>query len=239
MSRKWNNIKEKKTAKDTNTSKIYTKFGREILMAARRGEPDPQANQGLRTVLERAKTYNIPRHIIDRAIEKAKGAADADNFEEITYEGYGPNGVAVIVNTLTDNRNRTAANVRSAFTKGGGNMGQTGSVDYLFQRIGHIAIEKNDNIDEDTLMGFALEAGATDFIPQEEGYEIITEPNDFSEVMDAIKDKYTVLSAEVISQPMTTVALIDPNHVKSFNKMIDLLEEDDDVQDVFHNGELE
>ena len=234
---KFANIKHKKERQDSKRSKIFTKVGREIAVAVKQGGSDPDMNPRLRDAIAKAKANNMPNDNIERGIKKAAGELGAVNYEEVTYEGYGPNGVAVIVNALTDNRNRTAANVRSAFTKGGGNMGQTGSVDYLFKRIGYIAIEKSDSVDEDSLMDIVLEVGATDFISQEEGYEIITEPNDFSKVMDSIKNIYTVLSAEIISQPMTTVALTEPDHIKGFNKMIDLLEDDDDVQDVFHNGE--
>ena len=237
---KFANIKHKKERSDAKRSKIFTKIGKEIAVAVKEGGSNPDMNPRLRDAIAKAKSNNMPNDNIDRGIKKAAGELGNVNYEDVTYEGYGPNGIAVIVKAITDNRNRTAANVRSAFTKGGGNMGQTGSVEFLFKQIGHIAIERGDNVDEDELMMQAIDAGAADFLPQEEGFEIITEPNDFTAVVDALKDTYNILSAEVIMQPLTTVApLTAPEDIKKFNKMMDLLEDEDDVQDVYHNLEEE
>ena len=233
---KFANIKHKKERADLKRAKIFTRLGKEIMISVQLGGSEPQFNPRLRDVLTKARASNMPKDNIERLIKKASGGTDMTAYEEVTYEGYGPNGMAVIVKALTDNRNRTAANVRSAFTKGTGNMGQTGSVDFLFQHMGYIAIEKSGHIDEDALMELVLEAGASDFVVQTEGYEILTEPHDFSAVMEALGDTYTVLSAEVTYQPLTTVEISTPEHLKFFHKMMDLLDDDEDVQDVFHNA---
>ncbi|MCL1995766.1 MAG: YebC/PmpR family DNA-binding transcriptional regulator [Defluviitaleaceae bacterium] len=233
---KFANIKYKKERSDSKRSKIFTKVGRELAVAVKQGGSSPETNSRLRDAIAKAKASNMPNDNIDRAIKKAAGELGSVNYESVTYEGYGPGGVAVIVKALTDNRNRTAANVRNAFTKGGGNLGQTGSVDYIFKQIGEIFIEKSPNVNEDELMMQALDAGAADFIASDEGWEITTEPNDFTKVVDALKDTYTIFSAEVIMQPLTMAPpLSAAEEIKGFNKMIDLLEDDDDVQDVYHN----
>ena len=234
---KFANIKHKKERSDSKRSKIFTKIGRELAVSVKHGGPNPETNPRLRDVITKAKANNMPNENIDRGIKKASGELGDVNYEAVTYEGYGPGGIAVIVNTLTDNRNRTAANVRNAFTKGGGNLGQNGSVEFLFKRIGHILIERGQNIKEEELMINVLEVGATDFIPQEEGYEIITEAIEFTKVLDKIKDTFPILSAEIIMQPLTTITLTEKDEIKKFNKMLDLLEDDDDVQDFFHNYE--
>ena len=234
---KFANIRHKKERSDAKRSKIFTKIGRELAVAVKQGGSNVDMNARLRDAIAKAKANNMPNDNIERGIKKAAGELGSINYESVTYEGYGPNAVAIIVKALTDNRNRTAANVRAAFTKGGGNMGQTGSVEYLFKQIGHIAIENTKDINEDELMDIALEAGAYDFISQKEGYEVITYPNNFTKVVDELKNKYTLLSAEIIMQPLTTVKVTSPEDIKKLNKMMDLLEDDDDVQDVYTNLE--
>ena len=233
---KFANIKHKKEKQDAKRGKIFTKLGRELAVAVKLGGADPSANSRLKDVIAKAKTANMPNDTIDRSIKKAAGELDSVNYEAITYEGYGPAGIAVIVETLTDNRTRTVANVRNAFTKGGGNMGQSGSVVFQFRHVGQIIVEKSDNTDEDELMMTALDAGATDFLPEDEGYEIITEPAGFSAVREAIEASgVPILNAEVAMLPNLTVRLEDADDIKKMNKILDLLEEDDDVQNVYHN----
>ncbi|MCL1935775.1 MAG: YebC/PmpR family DNA-binding transcriptional regulator [Defluviitaleaceae bacterium] len=234
---KFANIRHKKERSDSKRSKIFTKIGREISVAVKQGGPNLDTNSRLRDAVAKAKANNMPNDNIERGIKKAAGEINDVNYESITYEGYGPNGIAVLVETLTDNRNRTAANVRAAFTKGGGNMGQVGSVDFLFKKIGHIAIEKSEKMEEDELMMFAIESGAEDFITQKEGFEIITSPSLFEKVLEKLKDKYNILYAEITMQPLTYVSLENPDDIKKWGKMLDLLEDDDDVQNVYHNYE--
>ena len=235
---KFANIKHKKERQDAKRGKIFTKLGRELAVAVKTGGSDPLHNSRLKDVIAKAKANNMPNDTIDRSIKKAAGELDGINFEAITYEGYGPNGIAVIVETLTDNRTRTVANVRNAFTKGGGNMGQAGSVVFQFDNVGQIAVEKADAVDEEELMMLALDAGASDFTAHDEGYEIITDPADFSAVREAVEAAgFPILSAEVTMLPKLTVSLTDPEDIKKMNKILDLLEEDDDVQDVYHNWE--
>ncbi|HOA80172.1 MAG TPA: YebC/PmpR family DNA-binding transcriptional regulator [Defluviitaleaceae bacterium] len=235
---KFANIKHKKAKADAQKGKIFTKLGREIAVAVKEGGPDPENNARLRDAIAKAKSNNMPNDTIERSIKKAAGEGDASSYESITYEGYGPSGVAVIVDVLTDNKNRTAANIRHAFTKGGGNLGTTGCVSFMFDKKGQIMIEKSDKIDEDELMMLALDAGAEDFIAEEEGYEILTSPEDFSAVREAIeKAGVEMISAEVAMIPQTTTKLTSEEDIKKFNKMLELLEDDDDVQEVYHNWE--
>ncbi len=234
---KWNNIKNKKAKTDAQKGKIFTKIGKEIAIAVRDGGPDPSANSKLRDLIEKAKANNVPNDNIERAIKKASGA-DAVAYEEITYEGYGPSGVAVIVTTATDNRNRTAGEVRHFFDKYGGNMGTSGCVAFMFTDKGVIIIEKDDAIDEDSLMETSLEAGAEDFSSDDEVYEIYTEPSDLSAVKEAIVAAgYTVASAELDKIPSSYVTLESDDDIKNMNLLIEHLEDNDDVQDIFHNWE--
>jgi len=233
---KFANIKHKKEKNDAKKGKIFTKIGREIAVAVKMGGPDPELNNKLKDVIAKAKANNMPNDTITRSIKRASGDLENVNYESITYEGYGPNGIAVIVECLTDNKNRTAANVRHAFSKASGNLGTTGCVSFLFDKKGQIIIEKNDEIDEDELMMIAIEAGAEDFIVEEEGFEIISSPDDFSAVNEAITSNgIKPLSAEVTMIPQTTVTLTSEEDVKKMNTLLDLLEEDDDVQNVYHN----
>ncbi len=234
---KWNNIKNKKAKTDAQKGKIFTKIGKEIAIAVRDGGPDPSANSKLRDLIEKAKANNVPNDNIERAIKKASGA-DAVAYEEITYEGYGPSGVAVIVTTATDNRNRTAGEVRHFFDKYGGNMGTSGCVAFMFTDKGVIIIEKDDSIDEDSLMEASLEAGAEDFNADEDVFEIYTEPGDLSAVKEAlVAQGYTVASAELDKIPSSYVTLESEDDIKNMNLLIEHLEDNDDVQDIFHNWE--
>ena len=234
---KFANIKHKKEKNDAKKGKIFTIIGREIVIAVKEGGPDPANNSKLRDVIAKAKANNMPNDTIERGIKKAAGDANADSYERVTYEGYGPNGIAVIVEALTDNKNRTAANVRSAFTKGNGNMGTSGCVSFMFDKKGQIIITKEDcELEADELMMMALDAGAEDFVEEEEGYEIITDPDDFSAVREALeKEGIAMAEAEVTMIPQTWVELTDENAIKFFNKTLDLLDDDDDVQYVYHN----
>jgi len=236
---KWSNIKHKKEKSDAKKAKIFTKLGREISVVVKAGGPDPDVNSKLKDVIAKAKSNNMPNENIDRCIKKASGELGGDNYEEITYEGYGPSGVAVIVETLTDNRNRTAGDVRHYFDKFGGNLGQTGCVSFMFDEKGVIIIENEDGkLDEDTVMMDALDAGAEDFTAQEECFEIMCQPADFAAVRDALEEKgYAFASAEVEKIPQTTVVLTDEKDIISMNKLIDMLEDNDDVQNVYHNWE--
>lgn len=235
---KFANIKHKKERMDSARGKIFTRLGRELAVAVKSGGADPASNSRLRDVIAKAKAGNMPNDTIDRSIKKAAGDISGIDYERIVYEGYGVCGVAVMVETLTDNRNRAAANVRNAFTKGGGNMGTNGCVSYLFDEKGQIMVEKDDGIDEDELMMLALEAGASDFSAEDEGYEILTAPEDFSQVREALeKAGITMASADVTKIPQTYTALTDPDDIKKMNKLLDLLDEEDDVQNVYHNWE--
>lgn len=235
---KWNNIKNKKEKTDKQRAKIFTKVGRELAVAVKSGGPDPNTNAKLKDVIAKAKSNNVPNDNIERMIKKASGEGSADNYEEIVYEGYGPCGVAVIVETLTDNRNRTAGEMRHYFDKFKGNMGQSGCVSFMFDRFGVIIIERN-SIDEDKMMEDALEAGAVDFIADEdEVFEIRTEPNDLSSVRDALEEKgYSFASFEVEYVPSTYTALTEEEDISNMCKMLDMFEDNDDVQDVWHNWE--
>lgn len=233
---KFANIKHKKERNDSQKGKIFTKIGREIVVAVKSGGSDPEINNRLREMIAKAKASNMPNDTISRAIKKASGELGNVVYENITYEGYGPNGIAVIVECLTDNKNRTAANIRHAFSKFGGNMGTTGCVSFMFEKKGQIVIEKEDEIDEDALMMMALEAGAEDMISEEEGFEIITEPEAFIQVYDVItKNNITMLSAEITMIAETTTDLSSEEDIKNLRRMLDQLEDDDDVQNVYSN----
>ena len=234
---KFANIKHKKEKNDAKKGKIFTVIGREIVVAVKEGGPDPANNSKLRDVIAKAKANNMPNDTIDRGIKKAAGDANADNFEVLTYEGYGPNGVAIIVKTLTDNKNRTAGNVRSYFTKGNGNIGTPGSVSFMFDNKGQIIIDKEEcEMDADDLMMIALDAGAEDFAEEEESYEILTSPDEFSAVREALeKEGIPMVEAQVAMIPQTYVELTDEQDIKNLQKTLDLLDDDDDVTDVWHN----
>ena len=234
---KFANIKHKKEKNDAKKGKIFTVIGREIVVAVKEGGPDPANNSKLRDVIAKAKTNNMPNDTIDRGIKKAAGDANADNFEVLTYEGYGPNGVAIIVKTLTDNKNRTAGNVRSYFTKGNGNIGTPGSVSFMFDNKGQIIIDKEEcEMDADDLMMIALDAGAEDFAEEEDSYEILTDPDEFSTVREALeKEGIPMMEAQVAMIPQTYVELTDEQDIKNLQKTLDLLDDDDDVTDVWHN----
>ncbi|GAC42400.1 YebC/PmpR family DNA-binding transcriptional regulator [Paenibacillus popilliae] len=234
MGRKWNNIKEKKASKDTNTSRIYARFGREIYVAAKQGEPNPESNQILKFVIERAKTYNVPKAIIDRAIEKAKGGSD-ENYDELRYEGFGPNGTMVIVDALTNNVNRTASEVRAAFNKNGGSLGVSGSVTYMFDQTAVIGLEgKTAEEVLEILMNADLDV--RDILEEDEAVIIYAVPDQFHAVQNALREagtsEFTV--AELTMLPQSDVSL--PEDVQAqFDKLIDALEDLDDVQQVYHN----
>jgi len=235
---KWKNIQGKKGKTDAKRGKIFTKIGKEISMAAKVGGGNPDLNAKLRDVVAKAKAANMPLDTVTRAIKKGSGEMEGINFEEIVYEGYGPNGVAIIVNTLTDNKNRTAANVRYTFDRSGGNLGSLGCVSFMFLKKGQIFIERKDGIDEDELMMAALEAGAEDFNAEEEVFEIITSYEDFSHVREILeKAGYEFASAENTMIP-DTYAELDMAGAEAVQKLIDKLEDDDDVQDVYHNAEF-
>ena len=234
---KFANIKHKKERNDAAKGKIFTVIGREIAVAVKEGGPDPNNNSKLRDVIAKAKSNNVPNDTIERGIKKAAGDIDAVNYEKNVYEGYGPSGVAVIVETLTDNKNRTAANVRSAFTKGGGNIVAQGCVSYMFDTKGLIIIDREEvDFDSDEFMLMALDAGAEDFSAEDDSFEIITAPDDFSAVRENLeKQNIPMVSAELTMIPQTKVKLTDEEDIKKMNKLLDLLEEDDDVQAVYHS----
>ena len=234
---KWANIKHKKGKADALRGKITTKISREITIAVRMGGADPTGNMKLKLALSKAKANNIPKDNIQRAIQKGAGALEGQSFEEITYEGYGPAGVAMMVSCLTDNRNRTASNVRNAFTKGSGNVGTNGCVSFMFDRKGQIIVDKEEyEGDADELMMTALDAGAEDFSEEEDCYEIYTDPDSFSEVREALeKAGVPMASAEVTMIPQNYVDLTSDNDVKLMNRILDMLDDDDDVQEVYHN----
>ena len=235
---KWANIKHKKEKTDAQKAKIFTKIGKEITIAVKAGGGDPNNNSKLRDLILKAKSNNVPNDNIERTIKKALGASN-ETYEEIVYEGYGPAGIAVIVETTTDNRNRTAGNVRSYFSKYHGNMGQTGCVSYLFADMGHIVISNEDeDIDEDKLMETALEAGAEDFVAEEGIFEIFTEPDDLFAVKEALEAAgYSILSAEQDKIPSNYVTLDNEDDIKFMGLLIEHLEDDDDVMNVYHNWE--
>jgi len=236
---KWHNIQAKKGKADAQRGAVFTKIGREIAIAVREGGANPESNGKLRDIIAKAKANNMPNDNIQRSIKKASGELSNVVYEEITYEGYAPGGVAVIVDTISDNRNRTASDIRHCFAKYGGNLGTTGSVGFMFDERGVLVVEREPGSDEDEMMMTALDAGAEDVKVEEEVYEILTAPNDFSTVRENLeKQGFTFLSAEVQKIPQNTVAVTDPDTVLKIQKMLDLLEENDDVQNVFHNADL-
>ena len=235
---KFANIKHKKEKNDAAKGKIFTKIGKELAVAVKEGgSADPANNSRLRDVIAKAKANNMPNETIDRNIKKASGDSNAANYEHITYEGYGPNGTAIIVETLTDNRNRTATNVKNAFTKGNGNVGTPGCVSFMFDKKGQMIIDKEEyEGDADELMMLALDAGAEDFSEEEDSYEVLTAPDDFDKVQQALADSgISFVSAEVTMIPQNYVELTDEAALKGLQKILDLLDEDDDVQSVYHN----
>ena len=229
---KFSNIKHKKEKNDAVKGKIFTRFGREIAVAVKEGGPDPNNNSKLKDIIAKAKANNVPNDNIQRSIKKAAGEGTG-----ATYEGYGPKGTAIIVETLTDNKNRTASNVRNAFTKGQGSVGAQGCVSYMFDEKGQIILDKEEiEMDPDELMMLAVEAGAEDFSDEEDSYEIITAPEDFSAVLEAIQAaNLPIVSADITMIPQTWVELSDEQDLKNINRILDLLDEDDDVQNVYHN----
>ena len=234
---KFANIKHKKEKNDAAKGKIFTVIGREIAVAVKEGGADPANNSKLRDVIAKAKANNMPNDTIDRGIKKAAGDAASVNYVANTYEGYGPSGTAIIVDTLTDNKNRTASNVRNAFSKGGGNVGTTGCVSFMFDKKGQIIVDKEEcEMDADELMMIALDAGAEDFSEEEDSFEIVTAPDDFSAVREALEaSKVPMLEAEVTMIPQNWVELTNEEDIKKMNRILDLLDEDDDVQAVYHN----
>ena len=236
---KWHNIQAKKGKADAQRGAVFTKIGREIAIAVREGGANPESNGKLRDVIAKAKANNMPNDNIQRSIKKASGELSNVVYEEITYEGYAPGGVAVIVDTISDNRNRTASDIRHCFAKYGGNLGTTGSVGFMFDERGVLVVERQPGSDEDEMMMMALDAGAEDMKADEDVFEILTAPNDFSTVREALeKQGLTFLSAEVQKIPQNTVEVTDPDTVVKIQKMLELLEENDDVQSVFHNADL-
>ena len=238
---KFANIKHKKEKNDAAKGKIFTRLGKELMVAVKEGGPDPNNNSKLRDVIAKAKSNNMPNDTIDRSIKKAAGDANAANFTAITYEGYGPNGTAIIVETLTDNKNRTASNVKNAFTKGGGNVGTPGCVSFMFDKKGQILVNKEDcKMEADDLMMVALDAGAEDFIDEDEDvYEILTAPDDCGTVRESMEAAgITLAQAEVTMIPQTWVELTDANDIKMMNRILDLLDDEDDVQEVYHNWDM-
>jgi len=236
---KFANIKHKKEKNDAAKGKIFKIIGREIAVAVKEGGPDPANNFKLAQVIAKAKANNMPNDTIDRGIKKAAGDGNAVNYEHVTYEGYGPNGIAIIVEALTDNKNRTAANVRSAFTKGNGSIGTQGCVSFMFDEKGQIIIDKEEcSMSADDLMMIALDAGAEDFAEEEDSFEILTMPEDFDVVYKALQENHIEMaSAEVTMIPQNYVSLTDETAVKNLNRTLDMLDEDDDVQAVYHNWE--
>ncbi len=235
---KWNNIKRKKEKTDAAKAKIFTKMGREIAVVVKQGGPNPNENSKLKDVIAKAKAANVPNDNIERIIKKAAGENGGAEYEELIYEGYGIGGVACIVEALTDNRNRTAGEMRHYFDKCGGNLGTAGSVMFMFNRKGQIAIEAED-LDEDTVMMDALEAGAEDFAAEDDLFVISTEPNDLGTVRDALEEKgYSFVSAEVAYIPQTTTSLTDDESIAKMEKLIDFMDENEDVQNFWHNWEM-
>ena len=235
---KWHNIQGRKNAQDAKRGKVFQKLSREIYMAAKAGGPDPSMNPALRLVVDKAKAANMPNDNVERAIKKATSAVDETNYDGITYEGYGPGGVGILVHALTDNRNRTATNVRVAFTRNGGSLGETGSVSYLFDRKGYIAIERDGlTVDEETMFEDVLEAGAEDLQTSPEVFEIYTAPEDFAAVRDELEKEFTLAQAELTMIPQTTIDL-NEEQKEQLERLVDKLEDDDDVSEVFTAAEM-
>lgn len=229
------NIVNRKNKQDSKRAQVFTKYARLISVAAKEGGADPDYNSSLKLAIDKAKAMNMPNDNIERAIKKGAGGGEGENYEHITYEGYGAGGIAVIVNALTDNKNRTAGNVRYYFDKNGGNMGTSGCVNFMFDRKGVIFVENNGSISEDDLMELALEAGADDFISHEDGFEIVTSPESYNEVLEAVQSSEAeIISSELTMVPQTYTA-VDEEHAKRVEKMIDMFEEDDDIQEIFTN----
>lgn len=234
---KWSNIKHKKEKSDAAKAKVFTKIGKEIAVAVKAGGPDPVSNSKLKELIAKAKSLNVPNDNIDRIIKKSSGA-DAVDYEEVVYEGYGPSGVAVIVEATTDNRNRTGGNVRHFFDKYGGNLGQSGCVSFMFEDKGVIIVERESGADEDKLMEDSLEAGAEDFVADEEVFEIYTVPADLMAVKEDLEAKgYVIASAEKDKIPSNYVTLTDEEDIKKMNLLIEHLEDDDDISEIYHNWE--
>lgn len=236
---KWATIKRKKGALDAKRGKLFTKIGRELVVAVKEGGPDPDSNSKLRDAIAKAKANNMPNDTIQRSIKKAAGEDSAKEYFELVYEGYGPSGVAFMVETLSDNKNRTAGDMRHYFDKYGGNLGQTGSVGFMFDKKGVIVIAKKDGLDEDTLMMDALDAGAEDFSVEDECFEVTSAPEDFSKVREALEAKgYEFEQAEISYIPQTLTQVDDEDAVKNLNKLIEMLEDNDDVQNVYHTWDM-
>ena len=234
---KWHNIQGRKSAQDAKRGKIFQKISREIYMAAKSGGPDPDSNPQLRLMIDKARSANMPKDNIKRAIDKASGVGGAD-YEEITYEGYGPAGVAILVHALTDNRNRTASAVRGDFNRNGGNLGESGSVSFMFNRKGYIAIAREGlDVDEDQMLMDIMDAGAEDMQTSNDVFEIYTDPKNFAEVRDALEKKYDLATAELTMVPTTTVP-VPENKVEQLNRLIDRLEDEDDVSEVYTSAEF-
>lgn len=230
---KWKNIQGRKNAQDAKRGKIFQKLSREIYIAAKNGGADSSSNPALRLALDKAKSANMPNDNVDRAIKKATSSTDGANYDEVIYEGYGPGGVAILVETLTDNRNRTATNVRVAFSRNGGSLGETGSVSYMFDRKGYLAIERQDlAVDEDEMLERVLEAGGEDLIVSPEVFEIYTEAEDFTGVRNTLEQEFTLAQAELTMIPQTTVALTEAQK-NQFDQLVEKLEDDDDVSEVY------
>jgi YebC/PmpR family DNA-binding regulatory protein len=233
----WKNIQNLKGAQDAKRGKTFQKMSKEIFVAAKTGGPDVDSNAALRLAIEKAKGVNVPNDVIKRAVDKASGSGADENYEEVIYEGYGPGGVAVLVYCLTENRNRTAPNVRVAFSKNGGNLGESGSVGYMFDRKGRLFIERTDSADEDAVMMAALDAGADDIDSTDDGFEIVTQPSDFLTVKETLEaEGIEFISAEIEMIPSMFTALSEEDD-EQFEKMLEVLENDDDVQDIYHNAE--
>lgn len=236
---KWSNIKDRKGAQDKKRGKIFQRLVKEIYQAAKDGGGDPETNPALRLAMDNAKANNMPNDNVERAIKRATDPSASANYNEIIYEGYGPGGVAILVETLTDNTNRTSTSVRTAFTKNGGTLGEKGSVNYMFERKGYIVIEREDlDLDEDTMLLTILEAGAEDLETSDEVFEVYTERSDFAEVRDELEKDFELAQAELIMVPTMHVQL-EGDVVKAFNKLVEILEDDDDVNDVYHNAKFE
>ncbi len=237
---KFANIKHKKAKNDTAKGKVFTKIGRELTVAVKEGGSDPENNSRLKDAIAKAKSNNMPNDTIERNIKKAAGEDSSVNYENMTYEGYGPNGTAIIVDTLTDNKNRTASNVRSAFTKGEGNVGTTGCVSFMFDMVGQILVDKKEwKGSADDLMMESLELGAEDFLEEDDSFEIITDPKNLADVREGLeKMGVPMVQSEVTKIPQTFVELYKEDDIKNMNKILDLLEEDDDVQEVYHNWDM-
>ncbi|MBR6959545.1 MAG: YebC/PmpR family DNA-binding transcriptional regulator [Clostridiales bacterium] len=233
---KWSNIRRKKEASDAAKGAVFTKIAKDIAVAVKAGGPDPDGNSRLKDIISKAKAANMPNDNINRAIKKAAGAGEGDDYEEITYEGYGPGGVAVMVRALTNNRNRTAADLRHIFDKNGGNMGVSGSVSFLFEEKGSILISREDFEDEDTVMLDSLECGASDFVAEDEYYEVVTDPSSYYEVKDALEAKgYTFVDSSLGPVATTLTQITDEDTVAQLEKMFEMMDENEDIQEYYHS----